>query len=186
MGYELAKVSLAKGYKVTLISGPTHLARPKGARFIPVEDARELDRAVRRHFKEADCLFMSSAVCDWRPARKASGKMKKGEKKKMKLDLVQNPDILSRIGKVKGRRLSAGFALESKALIKNAKAKLKRKNLDLIVANSVGKKKPFGAGKTDVVIIDKHGRKERMVDASKKRVAGKILQRAEKIWQEGR
>ncbi len=186
MGYELAKASLDKGYNVTLISGPTALKRPKGVRFISVEDASQMERAVKANIKRADCLFMASAVCDWRPKWRFNGKMKKTGKNKMTVRLIPNPDILRSVGRTKGDKLIAGFALESSDAVKKAKAKLKDKNLDLIVANSVAKKTPFGPGNTDVTIIDKHGRQERVANASKKKIARKILSSAERIWREGR
>lgn len=185
MGYELAKAALKKGYKVTLISGPTSLPPPKGADFIPVEGALQMDRAVRRNLKKSDCLFMASAVCDWRPQKVMSRKIKKGPKK-IALRLIQNPDILGRIGKNKDGKMLVGFALESDALIKNASQKLKKKNLDLIVANKIkAKKTPFGAGKTDVIIIDRYGRRKNISKATKRRVAVELLSRAEGLWQEG-
>ncbi|MFH1753744.1 MAG: phosphopantothenoylcysteine decarboxylase [Candidatus Omnitrophota bacterium] len=186
MGYALAAASLDKGYKVTLISGPTQLKRPKGARFIPVEDASEMERAVKANIKKADCLFMAGAVSDWRPTKRISGKIRKAGKKSMTLRLVPNPDILREIGRAKGKKLIAGFALESSEADKRAEAKLKDKNLDLIVANSVGKKTPFGSGKTDVTIIDRRGKRERIEGATKKNIARKILKRAERLWREER
>jgi len=186
MGYELAKASLDRGYNVTLISGPTALKRPKGARFVSVEDTRQMEKAVTANIKRADCLFMASAVCDWRPKKRFNGKLKKVGKNKMTVDLVPNPDILRAIGRTKRDKLIAGFALESSDAAKKAKTKLKDKNLDLIVANSVAKRTPFGPGKTDVTIIDKHGRQERVVNTSKKSIARKILRNAERIWQEER
>ncbi len=186
MGYELAKASLDKGYNVTLISGPTALKRPKGVRFISVEDASQMERAVKANIKRADCLFMASAVCDWRPKRKFSGKMKKAGKNKMTIKLIPNPDILRGVGRAKGDKFIAGFALESSDAAKKAETKLKDKNLDLIVANSVVERRPFGPGATDVTIIDKHGRQERITNTSKKKIARKILSSAERVWREGR
>lgn len=186
MGYELAEAALKKGYKVTLISGPTELTPPKGVNFVKIEDARQMEKAVKRNFKRADCLFMASAVCDWRPKKAARGKIKKGPKR-LSIELIENPDILGRIGGDKGGRLLVGFALESKELIKNATAKLKRKRLDLIVANRVGSKRsPFGAGETDVTFIEKGGKRERIFNISKSAVAAEALKRAERLWRERR
>ena len=93
MGYEIARAALAKGSKVTLISGPTNLTPPKGVRFIPVESALEMSRKVFSEFNRSDCIFMTSAVCDWRPAVKSAGKIKRSRGRKV-LKLVENPDIL--------------------------------------------------------------------------------------------
>ena len=164
MGYELARAARRRGYKVTLISGPTHLIPPQGINFIKVEDAAQMYKAVKRNLKSADCLFMASAVSDWRPQSRAKGKLKKGSKRAISLKLVRNPDILGSVGRVKGGKILAGFALESDALTKNARLKLKEKNLDLIAANKVGKRSPFG----------------------EEAIAKKLLNKVEKLWEDGR
>lgn len=184
MGYEIARASLAKGYKVTLISGPTYLLPPKGVKFVRVEETREMEKAVKKYFKSADCLFMASAVCDWRPEKRSTGKIKKGKNGSVTFRFVENPDILKSIGRIKNGKLLAGFALESTELIKNAKIKLREKNLDLIVANKVGGKSPFGEGKTDVVILDRSGRTEKIFNTSKRKIAFRLLDKAEKLWKE--
>lgn len=185
MGNELARAALRRGYRVTLISGPTDLVSPKGANFIQVEDAREMDREVKKNFKDCDCLFMTSAVCDWRPKKTVRGKIKKGSLKRISLELVQNPDILGGIGKDKDGKVLVGFALESNRLIENAKAKLKKKHLDLIVANRIEKNKnPFGAGKADVAIIDRTGKVEKISNITKKEIAERLLNKTERLWEE--
>lgn len=182
MGYELARAALNRGYKVTLISGPTCLPYPQGVKFVSIEGAREMEKAVKKNFKDVDCLFMASAVCDWRPQRMVEGKIKRGPKK-ISLNLVPNPDILERVGRDKDGKVLVGFALESKDLVKNAIGKLKKKNLDLIVANKIDDKTPFGAGRTDVIIIDRYGRKTHILNASKRRIAREVLKRTEGLWQ---
>lgn len=181
MGYELAKAALKRKLKVTLISGPTNLKPPKGARFIQVENTVQMNRAVRKNFKNTDCVFMTSAVSDWRPKNPAPGKIKKN-KKALKLNLVENPDILKGIGRIKKNKIVVGFALESRDLVKNAKKKLKEKNLDLIVGNTIGKKNcPFGSGKTDIEIIHKNGTQESIIKATKKKIAEKLLDKVGKL-----
>ena len=186
MGYEIAQAALDKGYKVTLISGPTGIAPPKGARLLQVESASEMEKAVRINFKKSDCLFMASAVCDWRPKRPVARKIKKRSKKNMSLQLVQNPDIVAGIAKKKQKRLVAGFALEAASLIPNARRKLKDKNLDFIVANRLGKKTPFGPVKTDATIIDRYGRLDEVRNAAKGFIARRVLAKAEELWAEER
>lgn len=182
MGYELAKASVKRSYHVTLISGPTNLTPPKGAEFIQVEDAKGMEQAVNKHFKNTDCLFMASAVCDWRPRKRAEKKIKKS--KSMLLNLVENTDILKNAGKAKNGTLLVGFALETDSLIKNAKQKLKNKNLDMIVANRITKSStPFGPGRTDITIIDRQGHLERIKNTAKSKVAERLLDRAEGLWQ---
>ncbi|MBL7068629.1 MAG: phosphopantothenoylcysteine decarboxylase [Candidatus Omnitrophica bacterium] len=186
MGYEITKAALKRGYKVTLISGPTNLNAPKGAHFIRTEGAGDMYKAVKKNFRSSDCLFMASAVCDWRPRRIVRGKIKKGPKS-VSLRLVETPDILGSVGKRKDGKVLVGFALESSNLVKNAKEKLEKKNLDFIVANRMGKRlTPFGGGPTDVTIIDKYGAKESIANTTKARIAGRLLDKAEKIWQEER
>jgi phosphopantothenoylcysteine decarboxylase/phosphopantothenate--cysteine ligase len=184
MGFEIARAAVARGYKVTLISGPTGLTPPRGARYIPVEEAREMAKAVRANFRRADCLFMASAVSDWRPEHRIRGKIKKAGGKKAALRLVKNPDIVSEAGRIKRGRLVAGFALESKDIIKNAEAKLVAKNLDFIVANGLGRRTPFGGGRTDATIIDRYGAREAIHNAPKGLVARKVIEKAERLWRE--
>jgi phosphopantothenoylcysteine decarboxylase/phosphopantothenate--cysteine ligase len=182
MGYEIARASLAKGYKVTLISGPTYLKPPKGAGFVPVEDARQMGLAVKKFIKGADCLFMAGAVADWRPADPERGKIKKGKKSSLNVRLRRNPDILERAGRNKGAKILAGFALESDGLLENARKKLESKNLDFIAANKVGARTPFGGGRVDITVIDKYGASEKIANATKRAVAGKLLRKAESLW----
>lgn len=180
MGYEIARAALNRGLKVTLISGPTDLRRPKGARFIGVESASEMASAVKKNLKGADCVFMASAVSDWRPRKRAQGKIKKG-RAAFTLKLVRNPDILSGIARKKNGRIVVGFALESENLLANAARKLKKKNADFIVANKIGPRSPFGKGRTDVTIIDRDGGIEAIEDATKGYIARKLLKKAEAL-----
>ena len=187
MGYEIAKAAAARGHRVTLISGPTHLAPPKGARFIGVESALEMKKAVDAHFSNTDCLFMASAVSDWRPQRKVAGKTKKAKgESATSLKLLRNPDIVGRAGRQKARKIVVGFALEAGPLISNAKQKLKDKNLDLIVANRLGRRSPFGEGPTSAVIIDRLGKTQRISNVAKRTVAVTLLGKAEGLWEERR
>lgn len=186
MGYELAKEASKRGYRVTLISGPTDLSRPKGVKFIQVEGAGDMYKAVRKNFKGADCLFMASAVSDWRPQRMVRGKIKRGPKN-ISLRLVQNPDILGEMGRIKDGKILVGFALEANNILKSATEKLKKKNLDLIVANKIDKKStPFGTGKTEATIIDRDGKSESISNVTKRRIAVELLNRAERLWEKRR
>jgi len=159
-GYQIALEAIRRGHKVTLISGPTHLAPPKGVRFIPVTSALEMKREVERFFPRCDCLIMSAAVSDYRPVSIHPRKIKK-KKGRLILKLERNPDILSIAAKKKAGRVIIGFALESDDLKENARRKLKRKNLDYIIAASINKRKPpFGNCKIRVLIIPRAGRAE--------------------------
>lgn len=135
LGYELARAARQRGAHVTLISGPTTLARPRSIRFIPVVSAREMARACRAYAPHADIIIMSAAVADYRPARVARHKLKKGIRR-CTLDLVPNPDILATLcRRRRPGQIIVGFALESRHLITQAQRKLRRKGCDLIVAN---------------------------------------------------
>ena len=142
-----------------------------------------MEREVKRNFGKADCLFMASAVSDWRPRKAVRGKIKKGPAA-VSLRLVKNPDILSGVAKKKGGKIVAGFALESKGVVENAKDKLRRKNLDIVVANRVGGRTPFGSGRTDVTILDRNGGSETIKNAAKEKIARRLISAAERLWEE--
>ncbi|MDP3786402.1 MAG: phosphopantothenoylcysteine decarboxylase [Candidatus Omnitrophota bacterium] len=180
LGYELAKAALRRGHKVTLISGPTPLTPPKGVKFVPVITALEMRAAVNRFYPSSDCLIMSAAVADYRPAAPVGKKIKK-TKEILTVRLKKNPDILLEAGKKKGKRILVGFALETENLIANAKEKLRRKNLDFIVAASLrGKNNPFGDKKSHFVIISREGKVKKVV-CDKRKLSNIIIDNAESI-----
>lgn len=179
-GYEIAKAAAGRGHKVTLISGPTSLAAPKGARLVPVITALEMRAAVNRFFPSSDCLIMSAAVADYRPADPSAKKIKK-TKSTLSIRLKKNPDILLEAGQRKGKRVLAGFALETEDLIVNAKEKIKKKNLDFIVAAPLrAKNDPFGNRKARFVIIDRGGKVMNTV-CGKQKLSNIIIDKAEKM-----
>jgi phosphopantothenoylcysteine decarboxylase/phosphopantothenate--cysteine ligase len=181
-GYHIAREAARRGHAVTLVSGPTALKAPAQVRFLPVESAAEMKRAVLKEFKKADCVIMAAAVSDWRLFRIASSKIKRRSHKSVILELVRNPDILGEMSAKKGARVLVGFALETDDLEENALQKLKEKNLDLIVANKTSlNKAAFGDNKTDILMIDRDGRKERFRGKSKKELAKIILDKASSL-----
>jgi len=135
MGYALTRAAIAAGYKVTLITGPTALRPPKGAKVVNVETGAEMFDAVKRHFARCDCLIMAAAVVDYMPIKKSETKIKKGPGP-FTLKLKPTPDILKWAGRNKKKQIVVGFALEDKSIRKNAERKLKEKNLDMIIANT--------------------------------------------------
>ncbi|MDD5680887.1 MAG: phosphopantothenoylcysteine decarboxylase [Candidatus Omnitrophica bacterium] len=181
MGYELAKAAKKKGHKVILISGPTSLKRPKGVKFIPVITALDMKRAVSEYFRSADCVIMTAAVADFRPAVFSGKKLKKTSKKEYILRLVRNPDILSELGGVcrrqgKSRKIIVGYSLDTDNHIANAKRKMTSKHLDIIVVNRAGKTAhPFGSGKKDVTIISKEGATLVLKGTSKQKISHILL-----------
>jgi len=171
-GYEIAREARARGCAVTLVSGPAHLKPPAGVKFVAVETAEEMKRAVLKN--KADCVIMAAAVCDWRIKNPSDTKIKKDGKKRL-LELAENPDILKELGRKK-RGVLVGFALETGELEKNALKKLKEKNLDIIVANRLGKeKKLFGSNAIDIFILDHKGEREYHRNKDKAELAKIIL-----------
>jgi phosphopantothenoylcysteine decarboxylase/phosphopantothenate--cysteine ligase len=137
-GYAIAAAAQAAGAQVTLISGPVDLAAPAGVSLIPVESARDMLAQVEAALP-ADIAIFAAAVADWRVANEGQQKLKKTPAGMPPLQLVENPDILATIARLKDKRppLVIGFAAETEHLIENAKQKLARKGCDWIVANDV-------------------------------------------------
>ena len=178
MGYALARAARDRGAEVTLISGPTALAQPAGVDFRAVTTAREMLEAVTDAVRDAHALIMAAAVADYRPARPTAQKIKKGEQG-LTLQLTRNPDILAevvgRYAERTPRLITIGFAAETENLVENARAKLKRKGLDLIVANPVPA--TFGAEGTQVTLIDREGHVEPWPPLSKEEITERIVDR---------
>jgi phosphopantothenoylcysteine decarboxylase / phosphopantothenate---cysteine ligase len=137
-GYAIAAAAQAAGADVTLISGPVELGTPNGVTVARVESARDMLARVEAALP-VDIAIFAAAVADWRVANEGEQKLKKTENAMPPLQLVENPDILATISKLRDKRppLVIGFAAETEHLIDNAKAKLKRKGCDWIVANDV-------------------------------------------------
>jgi len=137
-GYAIAAAAAAAGAEVILVAGPVDLHEPAGVTVVQVESARDMLAKVQAALP-ADIAIFAAAVADWRVANAGEQKLKKIEGGMPQLALVENPDILATISKLKDRRppLVIGFAAETEHLIDNAKAKLKRKGCDWIVANDV-------------------------------------------------
>ncbi|HKS93138.1 MAG TPA: bifunctional phosphopantothenoylcysteine decarboxylase/phosphopantothenate--cysteine ligase CoaBC [Gammaproteobacteria bacterium] len=137
MGFAVARAAAEAGARITLVSGPTHLATPHDVRRVNVETAAEMQRAVMAEVADADIFIATAAVSDYAPARTAAQKIKK-RSATLQLKLARTPDILAEVAARKPRPFTVGFAAETRDLEANARAKLRKKNLDLIVANWVG------------------------------------------------
>ncbi len=177
MGYAMAEAAAARGARVILVSGPTALHPPSAVDVIHVETADEMHRAVMAKLEMAHVVIKAAAVADYRPKQKADRKIKKDQAvSEIVLELTQ--DILAEVGRTKGARILVGFAAETDDLVTNARAKLQRKNVDLMVANDVSQP---GAGfdvETNVVqILDAAGGVETLPLLSKRDVANRILDR---------
>jgi phosphopantothenoylcysteine decarboxylase/phosphopantothenate--cysteine ligase len=181
MGYAMARVARRRGAQVILVSGPTELPPVRNVRLFSVESAREMRKVVMDNFKKASIIIKAAAVSDYRPGRTVREKMKKS-KAALSVELEKNPDILYELGRIKRQRCLIGFAAETSNVISSAKAKLDRKNLDLIVANDV--KQPgigFGADYNEVKLIDRGGKVEALPRMEKEELASRILDRAIEI-----
>jgi phosphopantothenoylcysteine decarboxylase/phosphopantothenate--cysteine ligase len=177
MGYELAEIAAKLGAKVTLVSGPTNLILSNSAiKRIDVKSAEEMYNAVHQNLNNKDIIVMAAAVADYTPVKVVDTKIKKKENK-IQIELKSTKDILASVGKIKNKnQILVGFALETNDEIDNAKKKLKAKNLDFIVLNSLNDK---GAGfeleTNKVTFIDKNNKIEKFKLKSKKNVASDIF-----------
>lgn len=175
MGYELAGEALQRGAEVILVSGPTHIIPPPGARVRWVQTAEEMEQEVGRHFPKADVLIMAAAVADYKFSTVSSQKIKK-KKKSQTIHLVQTPDILQKFGKKKGKRILVGFAAETERVKENALKKAIQKNLDMIVANDITKKgSGFGSDYNQVTLVFPDGKSIRSSKRTKSEISAKIM-----------
>ena len=180
MGFAVARAAARAGHEVTLVSGPVALRTPKGVRRVDVVSARDMLSAVEK--EDFDCLVATAAVADWRPARTASRKLKKGAMKG-EIRLVRNPDILKTVsakvraaGGVTCRKLLVGFAAETGDPVAEAARKCREKGLCLVVANDVSEAgSGFGAKTNRVAFVWADGSVERLPLMSKDAVARRIV-----------
>lgn len=174
MGFAIAQAAALAGHQVTLVAGPVHLETPKGVQRVDVISARDMLRAVREAFAEADALFMAAAVSDWRPKRKLAGKWRKkdGGTETASLELVRNPDILATVAKNKGERLVVGFALETGDGLRRAKAKMRRKNTDYVVLNDPS---ALAVSRASVQVLGTDGSLIELGNRSKSQIAKRLV-----------
>lgn len=154
MGYQIAKAAFLRGAKVTLISGPTSQKAYDEINLIKVRSADEMKKAVENHLKDNEILIMNAAVADYKPSEIKSYKIKK-EENLSSLKLKQTEDILTSLKK--GDKKIIGFALETDNEIENAKKKLKEKNLDIVILNSLQDEKSgfeFDTNKVKIILKD--------------------------------
>ena len=177
MGYAVARAAMLRGADVTLVSGVTALQPPEGVKVVPVISAADMAQAVKAAASEHDIIVKAAAVADYRPAVTADEKIKKKDGE-LTLSLERTEDILAWLGanRLEGQIL-CGFSMETEHLLENSRAKLERKKIDMIVANSL---KQAGAGvgtDTNVVtLLTKQGTEELPL-LSKEEVADRLLDR---------
>ncbi|HDZ62796.1 MAG TPA: bifunctional phosphopantothenoylcysteine decarboxylase/phosphopantothenate--cysteine ligase CoaBC, partial [Nitrospirae bacterium] len=180
MGFAIATVALRRGAKVTLISGPTCLTPPKGASFVQIESAAEMESAVLKNMGKTTTIIKAAAVSDFAPLKTSKTKIPKSGR--TTLNIKKTPDILHNLGRKKGRRVLIGFAAETGKSISKAKAKLKEKNLDLIVMNDTTQPGAgFDVDTNIVTLIDRKGKTIAHPLMSKEDVANVILDKLVKI-----
>ena len=198
MGYALAAEALSRGADVTLITGPTYLEAPPGVRLVRVTTADEMFRAPLNQAPGVDLVLKAAAVADYRPEDRAPGKIKKevlrrrsrrqgGADRAVLLRLLPTPDILEELGRrKKPGQVLVGFAAETGDLASNALKKLKKKNLDMIVANRIGEEgEGFEADTNRALVLDRSGGRTELPLMSKEAMAAAILDLAGPFLWEG-
>ena len=175
MGYAIAKQAKMRGAKVTLVSGPVALEAPKGVEVVPIVSAKDMADAVWERADAMDMIIKAAAVADYRPVTTYEDKVKKSSDD-MSIALERTDDILAHLGKNKKEgQILCGFSMETKDMLENSKAKLEKKNLDVIVANNL---KVAGAGfgtDTNVVTLITKDEVKELPILSKEEVADRIL-----------
>ena len=181
MGYAIAKMAARRGADVTLVSGETALEKPVFVQTVPVKSAGEMFDAVTQRAPEQDIIIKAAAVADYRPRAVSSQKVKKTEGE-LVLELERTQDILAYLG---GHRqpgqILCGFAMETENLLANARKKLEKKHLDMIVANSLRVEGAGFGGDTNVVTLITESKEISLGKLSKEETAGKILDRIMKL-----
>ncbi|MGI6037886.1 MAG: bifunctional phosphopantothenoylcysteine decarboxylase/phosphopantothenate--cysteine ligase CoaBC [Limnochordia bacterium] len=178
MGYAIAQEAQRRGAQVTLISGPTNLARPTGVDLVPVRTAIEMYEAVLKVFPQVDIVVKAAAVADYRPQEVKEHKIKKEPTQGLTLQLTPNPDILATLGQSKSHQYLVGFAAETIDLVRHAREKLMRKGLDMIIANDVSQPGAGFQSETNIVtVIGKDGSLEELPQMNKGELAREIWNR---------
>ncbi|MDE2779513.1 MAG: bifunctional phosphopantothenoylcysteine decarboxylase/phosphopantothenate--cysteine ligase CoaBC [Chloroflexota bacterium] len=174
MGYALAEAARDRGARAVLVAAPTGLPDPPLVKVVPVRTADQMAAAVKREVAEADALIMAAAVADYRPASSSQQKIKKSDAE-LSIELARTTDILDT---ARGDFVRVGFAAESENLVANATDKVRRKSLDLIVANDItDADSGFGSDTNRVVLIDRQLVAEELPLLTKYEVGQKILDR---------
>ena len=170
MGKALVEAADAGGHRVDCVECPRD-----------AESAADLLRVLKKRIAAAEVFVMAAAVCDVRPAELSRRKIKKTALGTVRL--VKNPDILEALAEKKRRgQIFVGFALESEALLKNARRKMRAKNLDMIVAQPVtAEKSPFGKNRLEASVIGRRGVLKHFASVSKRALAGFLVREAEKL-----
>jgi len=159
MGYAIASAAAAQGADVVLVSGPVNLGEPPGVELINVESAEEMYAATHAAIEGVDIFIAAAAVADYRPVTVAEQKVKKNDAA-MSLELTRCPDILASVAALDVAPFTVGFAAETENVVENARGKLARKNLDMIIANRVGRDCGFDRDDNSAIALWNGGEQE--------------------------
>ena len=174
MGYAIAENAMLRGAEVTLVTGRTSIKKPDFVKIIDVLSAQDMFEAVDENFDQQDIVIMSAAVADYRPKTVATEKIKKKDGEES-IQLERTTDILGTMSKRKKNQFVCGFSMETENMLENSKAKLEKKNLDMICANNLKVKGAgFGTDTNVVTLITKDNVVELPLE-SKAEVAAQIL-----------
>jgi len=174
MGFAVAQAARDAGADVVLVSGPVALPTPPGVRRVDCESAVDMLNAVLKEVANADIFISTAAVADYKPARPADQKIKKGSDK-MDLEMERTTDILATVAASAERpALVVGFAAETEAVEQNARTKLLKKNLDMIAANEVGDDKVFECDDNHLIVLSRTARHD-LGSASKAALAQRLI-----------
>jgi len=177
MGYALAKNAMLRGALVTLVTGKTNIAKPRFVDICEVDSANDMYECIKEKYSKQDIIIKAAAVADYTPKDTSDEKIKKKESD-MKIELKRTIDILKFLGENKGdNQFICGFSMETSNLIENSKAKLIKKNVDMIVANSIKDEGAGFANDTNIVTIISKDLCEQLPIMSKEKVANIILDR---------
>ncbi len=182
MGYAIAKAAARRGAEVTLVSGPTALKKPPYVETVGVVTAREMFEAVTSRSEGQDVIIKAAAVADYRPARTAGGKIKKGAGEGLNLELLRTDDILAYLGEHKASgQILCGFSMETENLVENSRKKLIKKNLDIVAANSLRQEGAgFGVDTNVLTLITREGEEE-LPMLTKDEAAHRLLDRVAEL-----
>lgn len=182
MGYAIAKRAVARGAQVTLVSGKTDLDVPNGlVKYISIESADDLYENLVREFEANDVVIQSAAVADYKPKSYSDKKIKKKDSD-LSIELCRNKDVAQELGKIKGDKVLVGFAAETNDVLENATKKIKKKNLDFIVANDLTMQGAGFSTETNIVkIIEADGRINEYPKLLKSEVGDIILDKVRDI-----
>ncbi|MBI3997333.1 MAG: phosphopantothenoylcysteine decarboxylase [Candidatus Omnitrophica bacterium] len=180
MGAQLATQALARGHRVTVVTGPVREPMPAGARVIPVERAQDMAHALQRRAPRADVVMMAAAIADFRPVRRAARKLPRARTHTLRL--TATPDIVGGLPRHKGQ-LIVGFALETGSVLARAVRKLRTKRLDVILAQAASARQtPFGRTRVRAWLVERNGVVTPLGRCAKPAIARVLLDKVEGLW----